>query len=337
MKMGNGQFIEFREDPVSSEWVLISTKAQSKPTFFKLKKGVPLPKSKCPFENPIKQGSGEKVLMWLPKPEKNERKDWWVMVFPNKYPVVRSSRVCPKIQKHAFYNFTDGVGFQEVVVSRDHDRHMGSMKQKEIELIIETYQARYQALRNEECVEYILLFHNSGASAGASIPHPHSQIIAIPIIPPDVGSSLKGAQSYYRKQKKCVYCETIKFEIKEKRRVVFENDLMIVVAPYASHTAYELRIYPKKHESRFEVIDTAQRRDLAGAMRFVFGVVKKKLHNPDYNFFIHTAPPNGNFSSYYHWHLEILPRVAFPGGAEQGMGVDITRVAPEQTAKFLKS
>ena len=327
--------IEFRKDLVSGEWVLISSGINKKPIFFKMPTANPLPKSKCPFEDPKTSGN-EKILLWYPKPGKNDMKDWWVMIFPNKYPVVYPSRVCQIVEKHGIYERAGGAGFQEVVVARDHERHFAKMNEKEIEVFLEAYVARFQALRSEECVDYILIIHNHGFASGASVPHPHSQIFAIPFVPPDVASSIEGSRAYFQKHKKCVHCDMLFADSKNKKRVIFENRHFFAIAPYASRVSFETRIYPKIHESRFEAIDIEQRQDLAEAMKFIFSKFDKNLKNPDYNMVIHTAPPKSRDARHYHWHIEILPRVGIWGGLELGTGIDVVKVPPEEAVKILR-
>ena len=327
--------VEFRKDIVSGDWVLISTDIQKKPVFFKKAESKPLPKSKCPFDD-IRKSKQEKVLLWMPKPGRKNLKDWWIQIFPNKYPVVASSRICPPLEKCGIHEKKIGVGFQEVIVTRSHEKHFGLMSKNEIELVIEAYQSRFQALSAEPCVDYILIIHNHGSRSGATVPHPHSQIFAIPIIPPDVKRSLEGSRKYFHENKKCVHCAILKDELKEKERVIYQNKHFVVLAPYASRVAYEVRIFPKLHESRFEAIDQAQRNDLADALKIIFSKIFKKLKNPDYNMFIHTAPPKERHAEHYHWHLEILPRIATWGGLELGAGIDVVKISPEETAKLLR-
>ncbi|QQG42624.1 MAG: HIT domain-containing protein [Candidatus Giovannonibacteria bacterium] len=327
--------IEFRKDAVSGEWILISTGIQKKPVFFKRPEERPLPKSKCPFDD-AKKSRQEKVLFWAPKPGGKDFRDWWVQIFPNKYPVVARSGICPPLERRGMHEKKIGVGFQEVIVTRSHERHFALMSQEEINLVLEAYQSRFQALASEPCVDYVLIIHNHGFRAGATVPHPHSQIFAIPIIPPDVKRSLEGSRKYFRAHRRCVHCDILKGELKEKERIIYQNKRFIVLAPYASRVIYEARIFPKFHESRFEVIDEAQRRDLSEAMKFIFQKIFKKIKNPDYNFFIHTAPPKERHAEHYHWHMEILPRVAIWGGLELGAGIDVVKVSPEETAKLLR-
>ena len=327
--------IEFRKDLVSGEWVLISSGIGRKPMFFKTAHAKPLPKSKCPFEDPKASGH-EDILMWYPKPGKNNIENWWVMIFGNKYPVVSRSSACPDLVKMGRYETMAGVGFQDVVVTRDHSRHLGKMNKKEIEVLIEAYIARFQALRSEPCVEYILIIHNHGPEAGASVPHPHSQMFAIPLVPPDVSRSINGSKNYFHKHKRCVHCDMTRWEMAEKKRVIFENKRFVIVSPFASRMPFETRIYPKIHESRFEVIDVEQKQYLSEAMQFIFSKFDKNLKNPDYNMVIHTAPPKNRDAGHYHWHVEILPRFGKLGGLELGTGIDVVKVPPEEAAKVLR-
>lgn len=327
--------VEFRKDPVSGDWVLISAEKSKKPVFFTHEPPKALPKSKCPFENIVQSEQG-KNLLWLPRKGKTNARDWWVRVYMNKYPVVITNKTCMPVVKRGLFEFTPGNGFQELVVMRDHTRSFGLMNNDEIAIILESYILRYQALRAEPCMEFILILHNSGPRAGASVPHPHSQIFALPIIPPDVANSLEGSRKYFAKTNRCVHCDMLKSEINEKKRIIYQNKSFYALAPYASKVSYEIRIFPKRHESRFEIITESEKKDLADAMRVVLSRIYKNLKNPDYNFFIHTAPPKTENEKHYHWHMEILPRIAIWGGLELGAGIDVVRISPEETAKILR-
>ncbi|MDO8523279.1 MAG: HIT domain-containing protein [bacterium] len=329
------KIIEFRKDLVSGDWVLISAQKSKKPMFFTREPTKALPKSKCPFENIVQSEQG-KNLLWLPKKGKADAKDWLVRVYENKYPVVITNKTCVPVIKRGLYESTPGNGFQELVIMRDHMKPFGLMDKDEIEIILESYILRYQALRAAPCMEFILILHNSGPRAGASVPHPHSQIFALPIIPPDVANSLEGSRRYFANTKRCVHCDMLKSEMKEKIRIIYQNKSFAVIAPYASKVSYEIRIFPKNHESRFEIIDESRKKDLADAMHVVFRRIYKNLKNPDYNFFIHTAPPKKENEKHYHWHMEILPRLAIWGGLELGAGIDIVKVSPEEAAKILR-
>lgn len=326
---------ELRQDVVSGDWVVIATGRGRRPNDFYVQKRLKFrqPKRICPFEK-----LQENVITAYPHPgAEDSHKNWWVQVIPNKYPAFGRG-ICAVFHNVGPYQWTEGVGFHEVVVTRDHDRPMGRMSDGEVEIVIRAYQERYLALRNEGCVEYISIFHNHGREAGATIYHPHSQIIAIPVTPPDFGRSLRGSASYFHGNKACIHCIMLGYELKAKKRIVYENDYFAVIAPFASKTAFEIRIFPKKHNPRFELISPHQRRLLANALRVSLAKLYVGLKNPDYNFFIHTAPTaNSEDFHHYHWHLEIIPKTAIWAGFEIGTGIEISTIAPESAAEFLKN
>jgi UDPglucose--hexose-1-phosphate uridylyltransferase len=325
---------ELRQDLVSGDWVVIATGRAKRPHDFSREKR-PIfvqPKSSCPFEALHKN-----ALVLYSLDGERQKENWWVEVIPNKFPAFGSGK-CQVTRPKGPYQWSDGVGFHEVVVTRDHTRSLALMTDEEAELVVRSYQDRFLALRDEKCVKYISVFHNHGAAAGASVSHPHSQIIALPVIPPDISKSIEGSARYFLKNKACAHCTLLKYELRAKDRVVFENKGYVVLAPFASKTAFELRIYPKRHAAHFADMDASERLLFANALRTALAKQSSGLKNPDYNFFLHTAPV-GDVKKYnhYHWHFEILPKTAIWAGFEIGTGIEISTIAPESAAKFLKS
>lgn len=319
---------ELRQDLVSGDWVAVATGRAKRPHEFLKQKRVTFRQSKavCPFEK-----QHPNALSVYSRDE-----TWWVEVIPNKYPAFGKG-VCALAHKVGPYQWTDGVGFHEVVITRDHERSLAEMSDEEAELLIRAYQDRYLALKDDECVEYVSIFHNHGRESGATVFHPHSQIIAIPVIPPDVGRSLRGSAEFFHKNETCVHCFMIRYEQRVRERVVYENDHFLVLTPYASKTAFETRVYPKKHEAHFEIILSKERRALANALRVGLRKLFKGLKNPDYNFFLHTAPTGDSDEfHHYHWHFEIIPKTAMWAGFEIGTGIEISSIAPETAAEFLR-
>jgi len=157
----------------------------------------------------------------------------------------------------------------------------------------------------------------------------------MPILPADVHRSLEGAERYYGMYGKCVHCEMINWE-KEEKRVVFQNECFIVFAPFVPRVNFELRIYPKQHQPNFEKITEIERKYLAEALQKALYGLYKGLKNPDYNFFIHTAPCDEKSHDYYHWHIEILPKTSTWAGLELGTGVEVITIKPEEVAEFLR-
>jgi len=336
------KFSEFRQDLVSGDWILVASERKKRPYFLNniqesARKKFSL--KNCPFENPQKF-ENPKPLVWytLNFSEKSagEFKDWFVQIIPNKYPILIPSKICPEPKQEGLYHKMDGVGYHEIIITRPHSRSLGEMNYLEAQLVLKAYQERYLQLKKEKCAEYILIFHNHGLKAGASIAHPHSQLTAMPTVPSDVLKSFNGSERYFKKHGQCVHCVMLEWELKKKKRVVFQNDYFATISPFAPRVSCEMRIYPKWHTSHFEEIDEKKRLALAQALVEVLRRLGKALNNPDYNFFIHTAPAKKNQMAYYHWHFEILPRIAVWAGLELGTGVEVVSVSPEEAAEKLR-
>lgn len=334
-------FSEMRKDAVSGEWVLIAAGRAVRPHAFARRKreGVRL-QGTCPFEG--ERINGSDPLLWYPHPasiKKDAIKDWFVQVITNKYPAVMPhvDRTCAVAAEDGPYDRIEGAGYHEVIITRPHDKSLGQMSVEEAALVVRAYRERYAALDADVCVAYILIFHNHGREAGASIDHPHSQLIALPIIPPDVQRSVRGSAEFYEAHAACIHCRLINWELEDKKRVVFENEDFVVLAPYASRASFELRMYPKKHDPHFELLDENKLHTCAEALVHALGRLYAVLHDPAYNFFIHTTPANANNAAHYHWHLEILPKISVPAGLELGAGVDVTVIKPEDVPNLLAS
>jgi len=325
---------EFRKDLVSGDWILVAP-SRKKKDYVSLEKDI----KKCPFEDPQKSGNPF-PLLWYPHPESPPSKiedfnEWFVQVIPNKFPLLLKQEQCPDF-KNAFSAVKlPAVGYHEVIITRDHSKTLDKMTIEEVQLVLKAYKERYRALAKDPCIKYILIFHNQGRKAGASLFHPHSQLVALPIIDPDVSKSLQGSEEFYKRNKKCVHCVMIERELKGKERIVAKNEHFVTVVPFVPRVSYETRIYPLKHTSRFEDLDKELFPALAESLKEALSRISLALDNPDYNFFIHTSGVEQQFD-YYHWHIEILPRGFDWAGLELGGGVEVVTVLPEEAATQLK-
>ena len=325
---------EFRRDLISGEWITIAMGRTRRPTDFSSpQERKPSPIETCPFEDVVVSGHEPPLLVL-----KNGQ-GRLVQVVKNKYPIVKHEH-CPGEMKRGPFSVLEGTGFHEVVILGDHQRQIADLTLDEIALLLGAYQERYRALSREPCIRYILILHNFGEEAGASLWHPHSQIVAIPVLPPDVERSLRGSQDYFRSHRECVHCLILGWEEKEGSRIISENDSVLAITPFISRNAFEIRIFPKRHEPRFENAEEHTLRDFAAVLLNVLRRLKLGLNDPAYNFFLHTAPPlrlGEEDHSYYHWHLEILPRTDVSAGFELGTGIEVAVVDPDEAAAFLRS
>lgn len=334
---------ELRQDLVSGDWVLIASgRARRAHSFIREKRlKFEQPISKCPFEDPQATGHGEPLLIYYEDKKRHRIKgakkfvrEWSLQVVKNKYPAFGPGN-CSDTYKEGPYTLMDGSGFHEVIITRDHKKHLALLSQEKVEEVLRAYQERYLALMENRCVNYISIYHNYGIEAGATVSHPHSQLIAMPIIPSDIRRSLTGSKNFREEHRRCVHCEILKWE-REEQRSIFQNEHFIVYAPFTSRSAFELRIFPREHQSNFEKITDIERKYLAEALWQTLSKLYKGLRDPAYNFFIHTAPCDGKDYSFYHWHIEVLPKTSIWAGFELGTGIEISTIEPEEVAKFLR-
>lgn len=321
---------ELRMDLVSNDWVVIATGRARRPESFakhERAKETVLPKD-CPFCNE------DYILKEAIFKTFRADGSWVALSIPNKYPAFTHNGFNKR--KEGPNRIMDGYGYHEVIITYDHDKQMALFPQDEIRRVVDIYQARYLSLMNQEHIKYVSIFHNHGKEAGASIGHPHSQLIAIPVIDPDMRSSLAGAEAYHTSQGKCVYCTMIEWDLKDGRRIIYENEKFVVLCPFAPQMSFEVRVYPKIHQPYFERLIGKEKGLFADALKVALNKIFQGLKDPAYNFYLHTAPCDGANYDYYHWHVNILPKTAIWAGFELGTGIEISTIEPEKAAEFLK-
>lgn len=326
---------QFRQDLVSGEWVLIAANRAHKPHAVLSREDNFQAVDDCPFEDPQKSGHGDPLLVW---PEKSGS-DWRFQIVQNKFPALMPGADSP-ITTHDEYRVIAGVGHHELVIMRDHDKGVSDFSVEELSELFKVYRARYVTLAQDPSTQYIIAFHNYGKEGGASVYHPHSQIISMPILSPDVTRSIEGAVEYYRNNKKEVYGVMIDHEVSEKKRILYENDAYIAFCPFVSKIPYEFRIYPKIQNHKFENVHDDEMLKVADILHATLQQLKKALNDPSFNYFIHTAPimETGSVpsSEFYRWHIEVKPRIKFDAGFEAGTGVKINIIDPDDAAALLR-
>ncbi|MBI2037235.1 MAG: DUF4921 family protein [Candidatus Liptonbacteria bacterium] len=325
---------ELRQDLVSKDWIVIAPGRGKRPSQYaeRKTKRVRAPIGTCPFEDPQKSGNKKPVLV-----RKNEH-GWELQIVENKFPALQHRKICASTSSHGPYLTMGGAGYHDLLITRDHDANFPRLSPRQALQVFQAFRDRYLMLTGDACVSYLSIFHNWGKNAGASVYHPHYQLIALPIIPPDVWHSLLGSMEYFAGHKQCVHCVMLDWERKEKKRIVYENEGAIVIAPFVSRGPFEARVFPKKHLPYFENTLDADLVGVVDALQGALRLMEKRLGDPDYNFFIHTAPIKNKVDyEPYHWHIEIIPKVSVPAGFELGTGIDINVVDPDVAAKVLRA
>lgn len=324
---------EFRKDLVSGDWTLFAT-ARSR-SLRKYEPDPVVPKEECPFED---LNASQNEIIWR-YPDNDE---WFATLIKNKFPAVKQG-LCEVEQSVGPFKTFDAIGDHEVVVYRDHNRSIYDFTEPEMKKVIEIYKKRYTELASQssDCMKYILPFHNHGKVAGASVYHPHSQIITTPILPPDVSRSINGSFQYYKEHKKMVYSDMLEWELKERKRVIYENSDFIVFCPFTSKYPYEMRIFAKEHHAHFHEIPEEKIPPLADALRTAIQKMGIVLDKSPFNFYIHAASMGNGLGvhshEYYHWHIEIVPHLKIDAGFEIGTGIEINIIDPDEAAEQLRN
>ena len=332
---------EMRKNPLTGKWVILAPERAHRPESH-ISLGVGHhPHAEhhhdCHFCYGNERSTPEEVLVYGRKNDVPNSQGWDLRVVSNKFPAVDMERHFSENSKNYMEVYSYAEGKSEVIIETPHhSKNMANYSLKQIELVLNAYKERYIAISQEKHIKYVLIFKNNGKKAGASISHAHSQIIGIPIIPPMVEQEISLAENHYKEKNTCIYCDMINLELKEKSRIVFENDEFISFMPYAAKAPFETWILPKFHTDSFEKLTDLQIKKLAELWKAVFYKLHESLEDAPYNYFIHTSPVKVETSNYYHWHIELIPRTTTPAGFELGTGIFINISTPEQNAKLLR-
>lgn len=295
----------------------------------------PAPNAACPLCPGNEGRTPEEVLAFRDGTPPNQP-GWQVRVVPNKYPVLEIHGELNR-EGEGLFDKMQGIGAHEVIVETpDHTKFLGELSEKQIEDVLRAYRDRIFDLKRDIRLRYILIFKNHGLAAGATMEHTHSQLIALPVVPKRVIEEMEGAQRYYDFKNRCVFCDIIRQEHRDPVRVVSESDRFVVLEPYAARFPFETWILPRRHASHFETLESAELQDLSWVLRATLRKIDKVLERPPYNMVLHTAPVQEQGTPYFHWHIELMPKVTKVAGFERGTGFYINPSFPEEAARFLR-
>jgi UDPglucose--hexose-1-phosphate uridylyltransferase len=352
---------ELRKDYLLKRWVVIATERSRRPTdFIKQKEEGRLELAPCPTSSkaetaqiavcPMCVGNEHltppAVMLYLKEndgvnvaqdPLTGERpKNWLVRVIPNLYPAFSPPKqIEDTAQILKSECLGDAIGGHEVIVeSPNHDEDPADAELPQLELVIHAYIDRLKELSAKPYVKYVSIFRNFGKEAGASLSHAHSQVIATPMIPTLIQEEMDASKAYYREHRQCVFCGIIEREVKGPR-LVYDSADFVVFAPYASIYPMEFWIVPKKHAAGILDLDAAGVSAFAKTLKLSLKALKDVVNDPPYNYGIHLAIDKAA-ENYFHWHLEVYPKLSIWAGFELNTGIYINTVTPETAAESLR-
>jgi len=326
---------ELRKDPVVGRWVIISTERGQRPSDFRIEP-VRAVGSNCVFCPGNEAKTPPEILAMRTADSAPNGPGWSLRVVPNKFPALRiEGELEPSGE--GLYDRMNGVGAHEVVIeSPDHRATLATLPADTVADVLLAYRDRVVDLKKDPRFEYILVFKNHGAAAGASLEHPHSQLIATPIIPIMLTEELNGSSQYYRMKERCVWCDILHQERHSQRRMIVEANGFVALAPFAPRFPFETWILPTHHRSAFEETGVEELRGLAEVLGEFLRRMDRVLQHPPFNFMLHTAPLREGPLEHFHWHLEIIPKLTNVAGYEWGSGFFINPVLPEDAAVALR-
>ena len=326
---------ELRKDPIANRWVIISPERAKRPVRSSVSNETS-DIAQCPFCAGNENMTPPEVLAFRDQSNPSSLLNWTVRVVPNKYPALVPDGSGVAIADEN-YESHDGIGAHEVIIeSPRHVMDVALLNVTQIAAVLQAYRHRIMELRTDRRFRYILIYKNQGIEAGATLEHVHSQLIAMPMIPKLVLEEINGSKAYYDANGRCVFCDIVRKETNARQRVVIENARFIVICPFAARFPYEIWILPKIHASFFERNSQQDDFDLAAILRETLLRVDRSLGGPAFNYFIHSNPIDQSENHYYHWHVEIIPKLIQVGGFEWGSGSYINTVTPEQSARLLR-
>ncbi len=323
---------QLRKDPIVGRWVVINSDHLKSPKDFFREDHKVYQGQVCPFC----PGRESRTPPELDAVRLDENGHWQVRTVPNKFPALVHEERLEK-EGMGMLDTISGYGAHEVVIETpDHNKQMADLTPGELALVFRQYQRRLRALANDARLKYIAIFKNFGVSAGATIEHSHSQIIALPMVPKSVLEEIQGAEHYHLTHGRCVFCDILQQEHQDKDRLVSTNNGFVSFCPFAPRYAFETWVMPQAHQANFIDLDEQGINDLAGHFSDIMNRMKRCLSNPSYNFYLHTAPMHYGRPNCYHWHIEIIPKLTRSIGFEWGTGLHIVPTFPHDAARFLR-
>jgi UDPglucose--hexose-1-phosphate uridylyltransferase len=321
--------MELRKDPITQSWIVLGQKEISADAA-----------ANCPFE-PGAIDRLKPILSWPPEGP------WQIRVVPHPEPLYRVE-FDPGRVAEGMYDKMRPLGAHEVVVEAPgHDKRFSQLSDEELDRVLSVWCSRIADLKKDARFKYVSLFKNQGILAGEEWSHPHSEIAATIFVPRRLKYELHAAHDWYKDKERCIFCDMVRQEEKQGKRIVDVQGDYYALCPYASRVPYEIWVMHRKHNQLFEQPrQGSNRRQLATLLGRVIRRLEKIA--PAYHLVVHTAPntksKKGELAGYwktlaedYHWHIEIMPIVEKRSKSYSIKEIYFNSELPEAAAEHLRS
>ena len=343
---------EVRFDVVSGAFAVIATERAKRPCDWKAAQRAPaeLPEKDpaCPF-CPGNEGQTPPELAALRDGGGPDQPGWRVRVVPNKFPALVPPEALPEEDREmpsvgqvpeeldtAMYWRSPGVGAHEVVIEGSaHNGTLGTYTSGHLRDVFLMLKERVRSLYDMKEIKYVQVFKNHGERGGASLAHPHFQIIGLPVMPTTLANEATRQREYESRTGRCLFCDLVEREIEKDVRVVSKSKDFAVLAPFASRYSFETVIVPRKHVSSLADAGADFFLALAESTIGLFGGYEALFSSLPYNMVFHGLPGTARATRDlpYHAHIHVYPRLATEAGLELGTGVHINPSPPEEVAR----
>jgi UDPglucose--hexose-1-phosphate uridylyltransferase len=327
---------ELRKDPITGRWIIISTERRKRPGDFRLESVAPSRGTFCPFCPGNESHTPREILAYRHGGGPNGP-GWDLRVIPNSQPALQVEGSLDR-RGEGLFDKMHGIGAHEVFIETpEHGQTLDTMPVAAIERVLWAFRERVLDLRNDTRFRSILIFKNHGLAAGASLEHPHSQLIALPVVPRIVRDEVEGSRQHYQHKERCIYCDIIRQEQDDRVRVISENADIVAISPYAPRFPFETWLLPKRHVAAYEDAARHEYESLARMLKETMQRMNRTLLSPPFNMIVHSAPfGHDDLGPVYHWHVEIIPKLTKVAGFEWGSGFYMNPTAPEEAAQVLR-
>lgn len=326
---------ELRQNMVTRDWVIIATERAKRPHDYIEPEQHVMTETQALYDPtcPFCPGAEEPDMELEPLPVTGS---WQTRVIANKFPAL-SKEGTPTRTFDGVHRCIVGVGYHEVVIEHPHhNTTLALMQPSEIRPVLQNFYNRGWVIMQDTRIEQIVYFKNHGARAGASLKHPHSQIIALPVVPNDIRHRTEEARRYFDDNGACVYCVMMQDELDRGLRIVEVNEHFVAFVLYAALSPFHIWILPRQHSVSFLYTQNDAWANLAQIIGNVLRRIYVGLRDPNYNLIIRTAPAKEISNDYLHWYITIVPRLSGMAGFELGSGMFINPSLPEESAAFLR-
>ena len=326
---------ELRRDPQTCKWTIISPeRSRRKDAFLTKRKS----DARCPF---CGEGSGLYEIYKI-----DGQNGWELKVVPNRYPVLGIEGNLERFG-HGLCDKITGIGANEIIIdSARHGLKASDYTESELLNLFRAFKVRMEDLAKDLRFRYIMAFKSIGEEAGAVINHPHAQIVALPVVPPAVLTELKAANAYYAEKERCLSCDLLEEEMKDRSGIVLENHDFIALCPYGAAHPFHVAVYPKKHGHSFALCSDSGLKQLAEIVKEIYLRLSSLLNSPAVMMAISSAPLKDGRPDFkgemsfqensFHWHIDIRPVITGASCFEWASGMTANPVPPEMAASYLR-